>query len=81
MVEPMNTWIPMSEQLPPVDSPVLIHTSDGTVCAACRTTFAGDTWWDGAGFDGYEWEWTWSRENEPWLGVTHWMPLPEPPRP
>lgn len=63
-VQPVNQWISVKEKLPPEDESVLIYTIMG-MCVAAR--------WDDrffvsktASFVKYD--------------VTHWMPLPEPPK-
>lgn len=63
-VQPVNRWISIKEKLPPEDESVLIYTIMG-MCVAAR-------WNDRffvsktASFAKYD--------------VTHWMPLPEPPK-
>lgn len=63
-IQPVNRWISIKEKLPPEDESVLIYTIMG-MCVAAR--------WNErffvsktASFAKYD--------------VTHWMPLPEPPK-
>ena len=58
-------WIPVAEQLPETGKIVLAYTGVG---------YFSDT----AQWTGYRWEKTW--DFEVLYGVTHWMPLPEPPK-
>ena len=58
-------WIPVTERLPEEMEKVLAYTDVGS--------FAEVAYWTG-----YRWEKTW--DFEVLYGVTHWMPLPEPPK-
>ena len=59
-----HRWIPVTERLPEKMEPVLAWTVyDGFSESACWT--------------GHGWETTWT--SDIFYGVTHWMPLPEPP--
>lgn len=68
--EAENRWIPVSERLPEPGERVLICFDGGFVC------------------EGYHKGLAWDRYNNPlgtieeWMGsnVTHWRPLPEPPK-
>ena len=59
-------WIPVTERLPENDQWVLCLKDDGDYWVAA---------WDYI-------DWMWSDQNE-WYAekdITHWMPLPEPPK-
>lgn len=58
-------WIPVTERLPEEDKPVLAWTNCGSFCESAKWT-------------GYGWNVTWDYEEL--FEVTHWMPLPEPPK-
>lgn len=58
-------WIPVAEQLPETEKIVLAYTGVGYFSETAQWT-------------GYRWEKTW--DFEVLYGVTHWMPLPEPPK-
>ena len=58
-------WIPVSERLPEELKNVLAYTDVGSFVETAHWT-------------GYRWEKTWDFEDL--YGVTHWMPLPEPPK-
>lgn len=58
-------WIPVTERLPEELKPVLAWHGEGYFAECARWT-------------GHRWESTW--EFEDLTGVTHWMPLPEPPK-
>lgn len=58
-------WVPVKEKLPEIDQTVLVNTKYGILTLG----YAGeDKWWEAEGWHTAE-EW----------GITHWMPLPEPP--
>lgn len=62
---PAPRWIPVEEQLPEKDGYVLVY----------RQNHPGCSWdllyWYGGG---------WAASNQTAKSVTHWMPLPEPPK-
>ena len=64
-LEARSKWIPVTERLPEGLKNVLAYTDVGS--------FAETAHWTG-----YRWEKTW--DFEVLYGVTHWMPLPEPPK-
>ena len=81
----MSEWISVEERLPKDREPVWLRLSDDRI-------FVGLLYMD---FDGYSWcnsygDFYYSAENEQWetftteaddeYDVTHWMPLPEPPK-
>ena len=59
-------WIPVTERLPE-DCFVLVYTVDKIVGEACF-------------FDGDKFYWAGSDDYAEPIAVTHWMPLPEPPK-
>lgn len=64
-----HTWISVEERLPDIDAEVLIYTDEGL--------------YDVAQYSGGERFWTLERNPVCWVtasGVTHWLPLPEPPK-
>lgn len=63
-VQPVNQWISIKEKLPPEDESVLIYTIMG-MCVAAR--------WDDRFFVS-------KTASIAKYDVTHWMPLPEPPK-
>lgn len=68
LAQRMPRWISVEERLPEIDAEVLIYTNEGL--------------YDVAQYSGGERFWTLERNPDCWvtaLGVTHWMPLPEPP--
>ena len=62
-----QTWIPVSERLPEKDKEVLCLTDTGSYWLAMFNRCDDGLWSDGE---------FWSSEK----CVTHWMPLPEPPK-
>lgn len=63
----------------PVGVPMLV-TDGKIVVAGVRGKLCGEPWLDPHGFGGYEWEWEFGQGGE-WTALTHWMPLPEVPKP
>ena len=62
---PAQRWISVNERLPEVGRDVLVYVGNG-VCKVCWMEDRGD-WHTSTRFFGKE-------------DVTHWMPLPEPPK-
>lgn len=64
-------WIPVTERLPEINAEVLCYRGNHIGALMDAYTYMGDyKWQDTYGF----WNYT---EDE---GITHWMPLPEPPK-
>ena len=63
----VQKWIPVSERLPGTKDCIIVATTDGNVGEAFL-------YWDGV------FHWIWDEYFEHELRVTHWMPLPEPPK-
>ena len=75
-------WIPVEERLPEDDAPtgrkiitVMVATKGGKVTIASRVFKAERTRYDGTISPA---NWSWSRWSNNY--VTHWMPLPSPPK-
>lgn len=69
----MAEWISVKERLPKTDEYVIVAICDDSGDTEYRYTTFG-IYFD-MRFDG-----VWVVDNERNSGVTHWMPLPEPPR-
>ena len=76
----MIQWISLDEQKPEHKQKGLI--TDGEIVTAAiadmvsiKHSLNPKPLWDGCSFSGYEWEWEFD-----WKKVTHWAPLPEPPK-
>lgn len=73
-------WIKCSDQMPTRQTPVLISSHKRSepetriICTAEWWTIYGEVCWVCVGADGYECENDFDSD-----GITHWMPLPEPP--
>ena len=70
-VEPVQEWIPVTERLPKCEGSYIVFTERGSIYASHFYTekrFAS----------GYVREAQWSQRGT--VKVTHWMPLPEPPK-
>jgi hypothetical protein len=66
----MSDWRPIETK--PKNRPILV--TDGRFVTA--VLFESDSGYPyGVEFGGYEWEWDFD-----WRELTHWMPLPEPPK-
>jgi hypothetical protein len=70
-IEP-SVWIPVTEHLPEEHVFVLIRQDDDRMMVAERVD--GDWWYRYFAYDVDRWD-----ENEQGT-ITHWMPLPEPPK-
>ena len=68
----MPVWIPVTERLPEDHIPVLICNDDGKIMTAER--YENEWWLYYCPYDTAMW---YEEENG---AVTHWMPLPEPPK-
>lgn len=68
-------WIPVSERLPERSGTYLVTTTSGAVTTA---RFYEEATFPQTHYRSYEWhrKASWSRNRN----VTHWMPLPEPPK-
>jgi hypothetical protein len=70
----MSTWILARDELPPLDTDVLVWpvtSHEHKYCVARRAQYPGKP--------DERWFWAaWDFTEDP--VVTHWMPLPEPPR-
>lgn len=80
---PENRWIPLEERLPETEGTegkVLVYTEDEDAFSAEYEPDEG--WGFGCWRQHYDPETLACLENEwiPIIGVTHWMPLPEPPK-
>lgn len=67
----MSEWIKCCDKLPQMDEPVLAW--DGEYI---EKAFRTDVYLES---DGIQWIWTYYDYME-WKDVTHWMPLPKPPK-
>ena len=66
-------WIPVSEQLPPIDEDVIVFAYDSMIkmwTLVKQSSLSADVYWESE--DG-KWE-------EDVSAVTHWMPLPNKPK-
>ena len=61
-------WIPVTERLPEKKKAHYLCYLDDDSIAVC--------YWSNISIHGSKWEW----HNPNWKDVTHWMPLPEPPK-
>lgn len=69
-------WISVDERLPELYKRVLVKSDCYLVASREPKTEHNEDW----GIDG---EWMWAIVNDSWCDsdlVTHWMPLPEPPK-
>ena len=64
----VQQWIPVSERLPEERKAVLAFSTCYGFCDMIEAAM----------WTGYRWEVTWTKEE--YYSVTHWMPLPEPPK-
>jgi hypothetical protein len=77
----MSTWKSVKEELPPFDTPVLV--TDGTEMSVAQredySSWKKCGWnWQITSVRGCEWEW--DLDDGYHTFVTHWMPLPLPPK-
>lgn len=64
----MAEWISVKERLPEEKKAHYLCYLDDDSIAVC--------YWSNISINGIRWEW----HNPNWKEVTHWMPLPEPPK-
>lgn len=79
MVEQERRWIPVTERMPDEDDEVLVLI--GADCFVMRLVNKDkpDVWhWDGSYY--MEWQNFNGTEHADICDVTHWMPLPQPPK-
>ncbi|PHS02458.1 MAG: hypothetical protein COA78_21290 [Blastopirellula sp.] len=74
----MDKWVSVNDECPEMDGEFL-------VCIGGDVTTCEHNPWIGQGENSYRWfEWqdvpNYGSEKCELLGVTHWMPLPEPPK-
>ena len=63
-------WISVKDRLPKIRKPVLIYVEYGKIATAYCNNYINKTW-----------GWTdWMRGHHSYGSVTHWMPLPDPPK-
>lgn len=67
-----NAWIPVTERLPEYDGTYLAFTTSGTVTTA--------RWYAEHDMRNYRGDFIRHMEGRFHRNVTHWMPLPEPPK-
>ena len=67
----MSEWISVKDELPKKNTDVLIYRGQFIGDLISVYTYIGNNEWE----DGYGY---WSRADDE--GITHWMPLPEPPK-
>lgn len=73
-VTDMSEWQPI--ETAPKDVPILVTDGKHIVVIKRGILIGNVPWPDPVGFAGYDWEW-----NFEYADLTHWMPLPEPPKP
>ena len=70
----VREWIPVSERLPDKDGEYLVRFADkGIFNAEYESKFGSFGYW-------FSIMWDEDADWFPYVGVTHWMPLPEPPK-
>ena len=67
----MNKWINVNDKLPNKNEDVLVYHGEFIGNLIDVYTYIGNNEWE----DDYGY---WARTNDE--GITHWMPLPEPPK-
>lgn len=73
----MSNWIPVSEGLPPLETPVLVTDGKQILVGKLSTQTWPDegVYWEAIGVEGYEWEWDFEDICKKRL-ITHWSALP-----
>lgn len=71
-LEQAMRWVPVTERLPERGQAILFYVG-------AYSEIHSGTWQDASFLehDGYS---SWPAHDDPRYGVTHWMPLPEPPK-
>ena len=83
-VVPAPRWIPVEEQMPALDTEVLVFAVglpewgfEGKTATAIAYRFTYRFWSGGKGHE--QWSTPWEHFHKDYK-ITHWMPLPEPPK-
>lgn len=83
-VVPAPRWIPVTERFPPLDKEVLVFAIglpewgfEGKTATAIAYRFVYRFWSSGKWFE--KWSTPWEHFHKDYK-ITHWMPLPEPPK-
>jgi len=71
----MDKWISVKDRLPEVYDGVLVTDGEIVTAAERHDFFDSGIGWTGHRFGGHEWQWDFDDSF-----ITHWMPLPEPPK-
>jgi hypothetical protein len=66
-------WISIQKKFPEHGIGVLV--TDGDIITCAELTSIKPPSWTGHGWVGYEWEFGFNEDD-----ITHWMPLPDPPK-
>lgn len=69
----MNNWISVKDRLPELGDVVLIAGNGYVHCGVYGSKYYANKWYE-VNYDRY------GDEEEIYYNVTHWQPLPEPPK-
>lgn len=67
-------WISVKDQLPPINTNVILYDGSEVFSGDMNINFEGKQYWGNQPCDGMCYGWY--KKNP----ITHWMPLPEPPK-
>ena len=83
-VVPAPRWIPVEERMPALDTEVLVFAVglpefgfEGKTATAIAHRFIYRFWSGGKGYEQWSTPWEYFHKD---YKITHWMPLPEPPK-
>jgi Protein of unknown function (DUF551) len=68
----MNEWIGVKDRFPPVKEMIIFTDGNDSYCGQYEDTLSGKYLWVIAD--------TWKEDSNILENITHWMPLPEPPK-
>lgn len=77
----MTEWISVKDRLPNPNEKVIVYNAENDGTFFARRLVSRFVWWDSVTKEYINWRWLpYGYTNIMLASVTHWMPLPEPPK-